>query len=64
MMKAADKQIKTVEQAHFAFATAQLAIYENAKEVVKKMAVNGLNIVGNFVENAVREATRGAGRGY
>jgi hypothetical protein len=64
MIKAADKQIKTVEQAHFAFATAQLAIYENAKEVVKKMAMNGLNIVGNFVENAVREATRGAGRGY
>lgn len=62
MIKATDKQIKTIEKAHFTYVTSQLAIYENAKEVVKKMAVSGMNIVGNFVENAVSEATRG-GRG-
>jgi oligoribonuclease NrnB/cAMP/cGMP phosphodiesterase (DHH superfamily) len=61
MIKNADKQIKTVEQAHFTFTTSQLAVYENAKDVVKKMAVNGLNIVGDFVQNAVNEATRGGG---
>jgi len=64
MMKNSDKQLKSVEQAHFTFVTSQLAVYENAKDVVKKMAVNGLNIVGNFVENAVHEASRGAGRGF
>lgn len=62
MIKAADKMIKSVELAHFNFAVGQLAIYENAREVVKAMAMSGMNIVGNFVENAVREATRG-GRG-
>lgn len=63
MIKAADKQIKTVEQAHFTYATSQLAIYENARDVVKKMAVSGMNIVGNFVEAAVYEANKGGSRG-
>lgn len=62
MIKTADKQLKATEQAHFTFATSQLAIYENARDVVKKMAVSGMNIVGNFVENAVQEA-RSSGRG-
>jgi hypothetical protein len=62
MIKTTDKQIKTIEQAHFSFATGQLAIYENAREVVKKMAVSGMNIVGNFVESAV-QAARSGGRG-
>ena len=53
-IKEVDKQKKTIEQAHFNYATAQLAIYENAKEVVKKMAVNGVNIAGSFVEDALR----------
>jgi len=63
MMKTADKQIKAVEQAHFTYATSRLAIYENAREVVRKMAMSGMNIVGNFVETAVIEANRGGGRG-
>lgn len=62
MMKAADKKIKDVEQAHFTYRTSQLAIYENARDVVRKMAVSGMNIVGNFVESAVQEA-KGTGRG-
>ncbi len=64
MMKSADKRIKKAEEAHFTFVTGQLAIYEMAKDVVKKMAMSGLNIVGSFVESAVREATRGGGRGH
>jgi hypothetical protein len=63
MIKNVDRQINAVEQAHFTFATNQLAVYEMARDVVKKMAVGGLNIAGDFVENAVREATRG-GRGF
>lgn len=57
-----EKEIKAIEQAHMNYATGQLAIYEHAKETVKKMATKGFNIVGAFVESAVREAQRG-GRG-
>lgn len=59
MMQQSDKNIKTVEQAHFTYVTAQLAVYESARDVVKKMAVQGMNIVGQFVESAVAEAARG-----
>lgn len=62
MMQAADKGIKVIDQAHFTFATGQLAVYENARDVVKKMATQGMNIVGSFVENAVQEASRKGGR--
>jgi hypothetical protein len=54
-----DKEIKSIEKAHFTYVTAQLAVYEGARDVVKGMAVKGLNIVGGFVENAVRDAMRG-----
>lgn len=64
IMKASDKALKGAEQAHFNFSMAQLGIYENARDVVKSMAMSGLNIVGHFVENAVREATRSGGRGF
>ena len=59
MMDAADKEIKTVEKAHLTYVTSKLAIYENSRDVVKKMASQGMNIVGQFVANAVAEATRG-----
>jgi uncharacterized protein with von Willebrand factor type A (vWA) domain len=59
MMESNDKEIKTIEKAHFTYVTSQLAIYEGARDVVKKMAMQGMNIVGNFVQNAVAEATRG-----
>jgi hypothetical protein len=62
MMESNDKEIKTIEKAHFTFVTSQLAIYEGARDVVKKMATQGMNIVGQFVAAAVSEATRG-GRG-
>lgn len=57
--QAIDKEGKAIEQAHFTFATGQLSVYEGAKDVIKKMAGKGLNIVGDFVENAVRDAMRG-----
>jgi len=62
-IKNTDKKIKTIEQAHFNYATGQLAVYENSKDTVKKMAMNGLNVVGDFVENAIRQTGKG-GRGF
>jgi hypothetical protein len=57
-----DKEHKNIEQAHMNYALGQLAVYEGARDVLKKMAFKGFNIVGDFVENAVSEARRG-GRG-
>jgi hypothetical protein len=63
LMQLADKEIKTIDKAHFTFATSQLGVYENARDVVKNMAVQGMNIVGQFVQQAVQEASRKSGRG-
>lgn len=60
--KAADEEIKRIDQAMMNFATAQLAVYEEAKDTVKSLASQGMNIAGKFVENAVRQA-QGQGRG-
>jgi len=59
MLQIAGKEAKTIEKAHFTYATGQLAIYESARDVIKKMALKGFNIVGDFVQNAVRDALRG-----
>ena len=51
--------------AHMTYATGQLAIYENSRDTIKKMAVKGFNIVGDFVADAGEEevGTRHDGRG-
>jgi hypothetical protein len=56
--QAVDKENKAIEQAHMAYATGQLAIYENSRDVIKKMAIKGFNIVGDFVEDAIAAARR------
>jgi len=59
---AIDKENKSIELSHMTFATSQLAIYESSRDVIKKMAIKGFNIVGDFVESAIRDARR-TGRG-
>lgn len=61
-VKKKNKTVKTVEQAHMDYALAQLGLYEASKDVVKKMAASGMNLVGNFVEKAMRETQRELGR--
>lgn len=56
-----DGEKQKVEQAHLSYATSQLAIYEDAKETVKRLAGQGLNLAGKFVENAMNNA-QGQGR--
>ncbi len=53
---------KTLNQASLNFSTGQLAVYEDAKDTVRRLAAQGLNIAGKFVENAVSQS-RGTGRG-
>lgn len=57
-----DKRIKGIDNAHHAYATTQLAIYENAKDMLKKMAGQGMNLVGQFVESTLRSSGQGRGR--
>lgn len=57
-----DKAIKTIEEAHLHYALSQLAIFENSKDLLKKLATQGANIVGKFVEDAISKAQREIGR--
>jgi hypothetical protein len=61
-IKKKSKAIKGVEKAHMDYGLAQLGLYEGAKDVVKKMAASGMNLVGNFVESAMAETRREMGR--
>ncbi len=57
-----EQEKQTIEKAHLSYVTGQLAIYEDAKETVKRLAGQGLNLAGKFVENAMSQAA-GKGRG-
>lgn len=63
-MAAVDQKIDNLEKAHLTFLTNQLGVYEDAKELVKRLAGQGLNLAGQFVEaSAAREKTMRGGRG-
>ncbi len=59
-----NKTMQKIDAQHMRFASSQLIIYQDAQKLVKKMAAQGMNIVGDYVEKAVREAERGGGRGF
>jgi hypothetical protein len=49
-------------KAHHAYATGQLAVYEDGKDLVKKLAAQGLNLAGKFVAQAAQGQGQGRGR--
>ncbi len=57
-----DKEIADIEEAHMTYVMSQLGIFENSKDLLKKMAAQGMNLVGKFVENAIAETRREMGR--
>ena len=57
-----DKEIASIEQAHMTYVMSQLGIFENSKDLLKKMASQGMNLVGKFVENAIAESRKEMGR--
>ncbi len=57
-----EKQIATIDAAHMNYVIAQLGIFEDAKDMVKKMAASGMNLVGRFVESSLADAKRDLGR--
>lgn len=59
-----DAEKASIDKAHLHYVTSQLAVYEESKETVKRLAAQGMNIAGKFVENALSQgAGRGAGMG-
>ena len=60
--KGKDKQIAAIETAHMNYALNQLGIFENSKDLLKKMAVQGTNLVGKFVEASIAQARHEIGR--
>lgn len=60
--KGKDSQIATIETAHMNYSLNQLGIFENSKDLLKKMAQQGMNIVGKFVEASIAETRREIGR--
>lgn len=57
-----DARIQGVDSAYHSYTTSQLAIYESAKDMLKKMAGQGMNLVGQFVEQSLRGTSAGRGR--
>lgn len=56
------KSIKAIEEAHMNYALSQLALYEGSKDMLKKMAGQGMNIVGKFVESSIAATRSELGR--
>lgn len=53
---------KKVADAHLTYATGQLAVYEESRELVKQMMGQGLNLAGKFLQQAAQQAGMGRGR--
>lgn len=53
---------KRVNEAHTHYVTGQLAVYEESRDLVKKLASSGMNLAGKFLETAMRNAGHGRGR--
>jgi hypothetical protein len=61
-IKKKDSNIKTIEDAHLNYALSQLAVFEASRDMLKKMAGRGMNLVGKFVENSIAATRQEMGR--
>ncbi|MDX2073307.1 MAG: hypothetical protein SFX19_02950 [Alphaproteobacteria bacterium] len=57
-----DRELKNVDLSHHNYSTTQLMLYESAREMLMKMAAQGMNLVGQFVESTLRQGQQGRGR--
>lgn len=62
LIKQKDSSIKAIENAHLKFASSQLMVFEESKDMLKKFASQGMNLVGKFVENSIADTKRQMGR--
>ena len=61
--KGLEEEKKKLDKSHMSYATGRLAVYEEAKETIKRLGQQGLNLAGKFVENAMNAAGKGKGQG-
>lgn len=61
-VKQQDAKIKAIDKAHMEFSTAQLAVFEESKDMLKELATKGTNLIGKFVEASVADTRRQMGR--
>lgn len=57
-----DAETARIDKAHMHYLSSQLMVYEQSKDLVKKMLREGVNVVGDFLASAMAEAA-GKGRG-
>ena len=57
-----DEKRNSVDNALHQYAMTQLAVYEESKDMIKKMAGQGMNLVGKFVEASLKDTQRQVGR--
>lgn len=57
-----ENEKQQADKAHLSYVTSQLAVYEEARDTVKRLAAQGMNLAGKFVENAINQSA-GRGRG-
>jgi hypothetical protein len=58
----ADQGIAGLEASHMQYGTAQLALFEAGKDLVKQLAGKGVNLAGQFVQAAQTHGPQGRGR--
>ena len=64
-MNALDMEIASMDKAHTHYLSGQMMLLQESKEMVKKLAGQGLNLAGQFLQNSVAQSQgRGGGRGF
>ena len=53
---AIEQEVDAVDKAAHNFATGKLAVYEDAKDTVNRLAASGMNVAGKFVEGAIAQS--------
>lgn len=61
-----DQQIAAMDKAHMNYLAGQMILYQDGKELVKKLAAQGLNLAGQYLETSIQrgmDQSRGSGMG-
>jgi hypothetical protein len=57
------QEMQELDKAGMRFASSQLMVYEQSRDIVKKMAAQGMNIAGKHTAQTVAEPDKGRGSG-
>lgn len=54
----------SMNKAHMSYLSGQMVLLQDSQSLVKKLAAQGMNLAGQFLESAMQGAGRGQGRGF